>query len=185
MIGYAVTYINEKTGTPALLNGSAKVIMNMKTGMTYIKNGRFFKKDCPDIVKLFRSDGLKSICYGMPSWISYGIKKREYGKMVIDALEEPEVVRHFAENIVRYKGLDKSSLTQAGDFSDTLFAMVCIANNAPGYTFRGYAMMAHMKDFDMRDRIRRLKADMKKGGANCPSYSIAWRKRAASGFDIL
>lgn len=163
MIGYAVTYINEKTGTPALLNGSAKVIMNMKTGMTYIKNGRFFKKDCPDIVKLFRSDGLKSICYGMPSWISYGIKKREYGKMVIDTLEEPEVVRHFAENIVRYKGLDKSSLTQAGDFSDTLFAMVCIANNSPGYTFRSYAMMAHMKDFNMRDRIRRLKADMKKG----------------------
>lgn len=163
MIGYTVTCISRKTGTPVPLNGSAKVIMNMKTGMTYIKNGRFFKKDCPEIVRLFYTNGLKSICYGMPSWISYGIIKRVYGQMIIDALEEPEVVRHFAENIIRYKGLDKGSLTQAGDFSDTLFAMVCIANNSPGYTFRSYAVMAHMKDFAVKRRIKRLKADMGKG----------------------
>lgn len=163
VIGYAVACINRKTGNPAPLNGSVKVVMNMKTGMTYIKNARFFKRDCPDIVKLFRDNGLKSICYGMPSWISYGIIKKEYGKMVIDALEEPEVVKHFAENIIRYKGLDKSSLTQTGDFSDTLFGAVCIANNSPGYTFRSYAVMAHMKDLAVRDRIKNIKADMKKG----------------------
>lgn len=163
MIGYTVTYISRKTGAPASLNGSVKVIMNMKTGMTYIKNARFFKRDCPDIVKLFRSDGLKSICYGMPSRISYGIIKREYGKMIIDALEEPEVVKHFAESVMRYKRLDKNSITQTGDFNDTLFAMVCIANNFPGYTFRSYAVMAHMKDFAVKSQIKRLKADMGKG----------------------
>ena len=163
VIGYTVTYMNKRTNTPSLLNGTAKVIMNMKTGMTYIKNGRFFKKDCPEIVKLFHDNGLKSICYGMPSWISYGIVKREYGRMVIDTLEEPEVVKHFAENVIRYKGLDKSSLTQTGDFSDTMFAMVCTANNSPGYTYRSYAAMAHMKDFHTRNRIGFLKADMRKG----------------------
>ena len=133
-LNYAVSGINGTSYKTFNKPGAVRITMNMETGMIYMINkkvrGKYPEKD----MRVIKGGDILNITYGS-EYLS-----RKYcgdmgicinGETVADKLNDPDVVRFFAEALIRYGKARKKDLTKTGDFSDTNFWRLCALNCIP------------------------------------------------------
>ena len=130
MMHYMITGVNNKVHKLFNKYGAVRISMNMKTGMTYLANGKVYGKDTEKSMRIVNNGQITNITYGggraaTDFQIAIG------GESLLDKINEPEVIKCFAEAMIRYKKIRKEDLTKTGDFSDTTFLKLCLVNAMP------------------------------------------------------
>ena len=179
-MNYCIMFVNRKAGAVYPNYGAIKVTMDTKKGQTYVKNAKVFGRYASPSARAFnRKWPLKINCgdYTLESWkLKYYEERigfmKQFGRL-FDKLDEHEIVKFFAENLIKLRGIDRSVLTQKGDFSDTTFTMISLCNNAPYYSYNGLKDLAQLSSKEYgRKYVRRMNVNMRKGTEHAAAYFI-------------
>lgn len=173
LMDYMVPFVNRNGKEPVMVSlcGSVRVRMNMKTGQTYAMNARAFGKYASKTIRFFSDNNPHNITYGNGSGAFYAFDGRLAGR-----LGDPQIIRFFAEGLVKYGRVKKEMLTLAGDYSDTTFTRLCLCNNSPYYPYGFY------KELEKLAGCNGWKAyigKMKKASCNGQDYAAAYFMKGA------
>jgi hypothetical protein len=134
VLNYSATGVNPESEKMFNKHGAIRLIMNMKSGMTYLKNGKIRGRYPEKYMRVIESSYPVNITYGsdcLRNLYGRGLGITINGTSLYDKLNEPEIIRFLSEALIRYKGIKKELLTETGDFSDTDFWQLVLINNVP------------------------------------------------------
>ena len=173
LMDYMVPFVNRNGKEPVMVSlcGSVRVRMNMKTGQTYAMNARVFGKYASKTIRFFSDNNPHNITYGNGSGAFYAFDGRLAGR-----LGDPQIIRFFAEGLVKYGRAKKEMLTLAGDYSDTTFTRLCLCNNSPYYP---YGFYGELEKLARCDGWRAYIGKMKKVSCNGQDYAAAYFMKGA------
>lgn len=134
VLNYTIAGVNIEKEKLYNKRGAVRLIMNMKSGMTYLRNGKIQGRYPEKSMRIIEGSYPINITYGSECLQSrYGgnLGIAINGVSLYDKLNEPEIIRFLSEALIRYKGIRKEHLTEAGDFSDTTLWRLILVNNIP------------------------------------------------------
>ena len=168
LMDYMVPFVNRRGKAPVMVSlyGSVRIRMNMKTGQTYAGNAKIFGKYASKTIRFFPDSNPHNITYGEGSCAFYAFEHK-----LVRRLNDPQIIRFFAEGLVRYGRAKKEMLTMAGDYSDTTFTSLCLCNNSPYYWYDFYKEMETLaKGGVWRKYIGKMKSVSRNGQDYAAAY---------------
>ena len=173
LMDYMVPFVNRNGDEPVMVSlyGSVRVRMNMKTGQTYAMNAKIYGKYASNIIRVFSDNNPHNITYGNGSGAFYAFDGRMAGR-----LNNPQIIKYFAEEMVRYGRVKKEMLTMTGDYSDTTFTRLCLCNNSPYYR---YGFYGELEKLARCDGWKAYIGKMKKVSLNGQDYAAAYFMKGA------